>query len=144
MSAHSVGYSGSLSAVNETNCNKKVTLKNSYELISNSSQTCPTSMCLKMNAIVFVDLDGNALQFVLLIRSVNDFSSRERLHNQIEVSKAHVCLLFFRVRYLCPLYPLFSSGMSLYVWPFLQVHPTLCTLVLSIRLRVVVHDKLDL
>ena len=25
-----------------------------------------------------------------------------------------------------------------------QVHPTLCTFVLTIRLRVVIHDKLDL
>ena len=25
-----------------------------------------------------------------------------------------------------------------------QVHPTFCTFVLSIRLRVVIHDKLDL
>ena len=36
-------------------------------------------MCLKMNAIVFVDLDGDALQLVLLIRGVDDFSSRQRL-----------------------------------------------------------------
>ena len=43
-------------------------------------------MCLKMNAIVSVDLDGDALQLVLLICGVNDFSSRQRLQNQIEVS----------------------------------------------------------
>ena len=36
-------------------------------------------MCLKMNAIVFVDLEGDALQLVLLIRGVNDFASRHRL-----------------------------------------------------------------
>ena len=42
-------------------------------------------MCLKMNAIVFVDLDGDALQLVLLIHGVDDFSSK-RLENQIEVS----------------------------------------------------------
>ena len=36
-------------------------------------------MRLKMNAIVFVDLDGDALQLVLLIRGVDDFSSRQRL-----------------------------------------------------------------
>ena len=29
-------------------------------------------MCLKMNAIVFVDLDGDDLQLVLLIRGVDD------------------------------------------------------------------------
>ena len=64
--------------------------KNSYVLTSNS---CPTTMCLKMNAIVFVDLDGDALQLVLLIRGVNDLSSRQRLENQIEVSEAHLCLI---------------------------------------------------
>ena len=32
---------------------------------------------MKMNAIVFVDLEGDALQLVLLIRGVNDFSSRQ-------------------------------------------------------------------
>ena len=67
LSTPPVGYSGSLSTVNETNST------------SNSTQTGPTTMCLKMNGIVFVDLDGDALQFVLLIRSVNDFSSRLRL-----------------------------------------------------------------
>ena len=55
-------------------------------LTSNSIQTCPTTMRLKMNAIVFVDLDGDVLQIVLLIRGVDDFSSRQRLCNQIEVA----------------------------------------------------------
>ena len=41
---------------------------------------------LVLVVFVFVDLDGDALQFVLLIRVVNDFSSRQRLENQIEVS----------------------------------------------------------
>ena len=88
LSTHPVGYSGSLSTVNETNCNKKElwSIKKNYELTSNSLQTCPTTMCLKMNAIVFVDLDGDAFQLVLLIRGVDDFSSRRRLENQIEVS----------------------------------------------------------
>ena len=35
---------------------------------------------------VFVDLDGRALQLVLLIRGVSDFSSRQRLCDQIEAS----------------------------------------------------------
>ena len=34
----------------------------------------------------FVDLDGDAPQLVLLIRGADDFSSRQRLQNQIEVS----------------------------------------------------------
>ena len=71
LSTHRVGYSGSLSTVNETNCNKK-RFEQFYELTSNSIRTCPTTMCLKMNAIVFVDLDGDALQLVLLIRGVDD------------------------------------------------------------------------
>ena len=85
LSTHPVGYSGSLSTVNETNCNKK-SIKQIYERTSNSIQTCLTTMRLKMNAIVFVDLDGDALQLVLLVRGVDDFSSRQRLENQIEVS----------------------------------------------------------
>ena len=36
-------------------------------------------MCLKMNAIVVVDLNGDALQFVLLIRGEDDFSVRQQL-----------------------------------------------------------------
>ena len=67
---------GARGTVNETNCN---TIKKIYELTSSSIQTCPTTMCLVMNAIVFVGLDGDALQFVLLIRGENDFSSRQRL-----------------------------------------------------------------
>ena len=106
---HPVGYSGSLSTVTATNCNKNQ-FKKDYELTSNSMQTCPTTMCLKMNAIVFVDLDGDALQLVLLIRGGDDFSSRQRLENQIEVSQAHFLPALFRVRYHCPWYLFFSSG----------------------------------
>ena len=49
LSTPPVGYSGSPSTVNETNCNKKNSheQKKSYELISNSFQTCHTTMCLK-------------------------------------------------------------------------------------------------
>ena len=84
--------SGSLSTVNETNCNKNQS-KKEMSPTSNSIQTSPTTMRLKMNAIVFVGLDGDALQLVLLIRGVDDFSSRQRPCNQIEVSWAHFCLL---------------------------------------------------
>ena len=41
---------------------------------------------LVLVVFVFVDLDGQVLQLVLLIRGVNDFASRQRLCNQIEVS----------------------------------------------------------
>ena len=41
---------------------------------------------LVLVVFVFVDLDGCALQFVLLIRGVSDFSLRQRLCNQIEAS----------------------------------------------------------
>ena len=40
----------------------------------------------KRDAIVCIDLDVKALQLVLLIRGVNDFTSRQRLENQFEVS----------------------------------------------------------
>ena len=77
----------SLLTVNETNCNKKkINSKKSYELISNSIQTCPTTMCLKSDAIDCIDLDGSALQLVLVIRAVDGFSLRQRVENQIEVS----------------------------------------------------------
>ena len=88
-----VGYSGSLSTVNETNCN--------CELTSNSIRMRTTTRNLEINAniailyvgqlerwrsnlrrkllvlvvFVFVDLDGWALQLVFLIRGVSDFSS---------------------------------------------------------------------
>ena len=97
-----VGYSGSLSTVNETNCNKKeIRAKKNCELTSNSSRMRTTTRNLKLKAniailyvgqlerwrsnlrrkllvlvvYVFVDLDGWALQLVPLIRSVSDFSS---------------------------------------------------------------------
>ena len=63
-----------------------------------------------MNVIVFVDLDGDALQFVLLIRGVNDFSSRQRL---LKLGRSFIgpfLLSLFRVRYHCPWYLFFSSG----------------------------------
>ena len=41
---------------------------------------------LVLVVFVCIDLDGWALQLVLLIRGVNDFSSGQRLCNQIEVS----------------------------------------------------------
>ena len=59
LSTHLVGYSGSIATVNETNCNKKNSdqFQKKYELISNSIQTCPTTMCLKRDAIVCIDLE---------------------------------------------------------------------------------------
>ena len=73
-----VGYSGSLSTVNETSCDKK-----RFEQLKKFVSSLPIPFRLVQprcaNAIVFVDLDGDALQVVLLIRGVNDFSSRQRL-----------------------------------------------------------------
>ena len=66
LSPHSAGYSGSLSTASETNCNKKVTLKNSYELTSNSIQMCPTTKCLKKDAISCIVLEKWVLQLVRL------------------------------------------------------------------------------
>ena len=96
-----VDYSGPLSAVNETNCNKRDSSKKICELTSNSIRMRTTTRNLKLKAniailyvdqferwttnlqrklldhvvCVFVDLDGWALQLVLLIRGVSDFSS---------------------------------------------------------------------
>ena len=41
---------------------------------------------LVLVVFVLVDLDGRALQLVLLIRGVSDFSFRKRLCNQIEAT----------------------------------------------------------
>ena len=99
-----VGYGGSLSTVNETNCDKKKRFeqKNTLcELTSNSIRIRATTRSLKLKAniailyvgqlerwtgnlrtkllvpvvFVFVDLDEWALQLVLLNRGVSDFSS---------------------------------------------------------------------
>ena len=94
---HPVGYSGSLSTVNETNCNKKeIRAKKKCELTPNSIRMRITTRNLEMKAsiailyvgqlwlwtsnpqrkllvlvvFVFVDLGGWALQLVLLIRGV--------------------------------------------------------------------------
>ena len=96
-----VGYSGSLSTVNETNCNKKKDSSNkNCELTSNTIRNRATTRNLELKAniailyvdqferctsnllrkcpvlvvCVFVDLDGWALQLVLLIRGASDFS----------------------------------------------------------------------
>ena len=87
LSTPPVGDSRSLSTVNATNCYKEKINYNTYELISNSIQTCPTtSMCLKRDAIDCIDLDQYALQLVHLIRGENDFSLKQRIENQIEIS----------------------------------------------------------
>ena len=67
LSTPPVGYSGSLSTVNETNGNKKNShqLENSYGLISNS---CSTTMCLKSDAIYCIVLEKWVLQLVRLTR----------------------------------------------------------------------------
>ena len=44
-------------------------------------------MCLKMDAIVFGDLDGDTLQLVLLIRGVDDKSA-------LFCSVSHMAILF--------------------------------------------------
>ena len=74
-------YSGSTSTVNEINCNKKNShqLKNSYELISNSIQTCPTTMCLKRDAIDCIVLEKWVLHLVEGLRS-HARASHSNLH----------------------------------------------------------------
>ena len=76
--------------------------KKSYELTSNTIQTCPTTMCLKMNAIVFVDLDGWALQLVLLIRSVDDFFIKTAARKSDRSFTGPFLPDLFKARYHCP------------------------------------------
>ena len=86
LSTHPVGYSGSLSTVNETNSNKKGHKHFSYELNSNSIPTCPTTMCLKKDAISCIVLEKWVLQLVRLTCGGDDFRQRQQLENRIEVS----------------------------------------------------------
>ena len=101
LSTHTVGYNGSSSTVNETNCNKKES-KKKCELTSESIRMRTTMKNLEMKTnisilcvvgqlerwrsnlrrkllvivvFVFVDLDGWVLRLILLIRGVRDFSS---------------------------------------------------------------------
>ena len=57
-----VGYSGSPSTVNETNCNKKKNLMSS----TNSIQTCPTMNRLRKDAISFAVVKKLVLQLAHL------------------------------------------------------------------------------
>ena len=63
LSTHTVGYSGSISTVNETNC----------ELTSNYIQTCPTTICLKKDVISCIVLEKWVLQLVRLTRGGDGF-----------------------------------------------------------------------
>ena len=65
---------------------------------------------------VCVDLDGWALQLVLLIRGVSD---RSIIGPFLPV--------LFKVRYRCPLYFLFSSGEMIRMVFFCKFIPPLCT-----------------
>ena len=135
LSTPPVGYSGSLSTVNQTNCNEKRCEQffQKYELTSNSIQTCPDTMCLKMNAIVVVDLNGGALQLVLLVRGVDDFFVLTAALKSDRSFIGPFLPALFKVRYHCPWYLFFSSGVRRYVWSscaisshslhFCSVHP---------------------
>ena len=111
LSTPPVGYSGSLSTVNETNCNKK-DLNNSknYELTSNSMQTCPTTMCMKMNTIVNVDLDGDAFQLGSPDSWCKRFFIKTAARKSDRSFIGPFLLALFKVRYHCPWYLFFSSG----------------------------------
>ena len=75
---------------------------------------------------------------VLLIRGVDDFSQGQRLENKIRSFIGPFLPALFKVRYHCPWYLFFSSGVRGYVW-FSCANSSH-----SIRLRVVIHDELDL
>ena len=67
-------------------------------------------MRLKMNATVFVDLDGDALQLVLLIRGVRRFFIETAALKSDRSFIGQFLPALFRVRYHCPWYLFFSSG----------------------------------
>ena len=101
-------------------------------------------MCLKRGAFDCIDLAALALQLVLLIRGVDDFSSRQRVENRIQASLAHFCLLCSKWDTIVLCILSFRLEWDDMYGLLSQVRPNLCTFVLSIRLRVVIHDKQDL
>ena len=60
-------------------------------------------MRLKMNATVFVDLDGDALQLVLLIRGVDDFFIETAAPKSDRSFTGQFLPFLLRVRYHFPL-----------------------------------------
>ena len=70
-----VGYSGSPSTVNETNCTKKKKEVTSNFIMSstNSSQTCPTMNRLRKSAISTFAVEKLVLQLAHLTHGANGF-----------------------------------------------------------------------
>ena len=67
-----VGYSGSPSTVNETNCNKKRSLKKKT-MSSTNFWTCPTRNRLRKSAISHIVLEKLVLQFPHLTHDEDGF-----------------------------------------------------------------------
>ena len=73
LSTPPVGYSGSPSTVNETNCNKKeVTYKKNMSS-TNSSRTCPTMNLLRKSVISDIAVEILVLQFPHLTHDEDGF-----------------------------------------------------------------------
>ena len=70
-------------------------------------------MCLKRDAIYCIVLESFALQLVRLTRGVDDFSQRPTAARKLDRSFTGPFLPdLFRVRYHCPWYLFFSSGVE--------------------------------
>ena len=143
LSTLTVGYSRSLSTVNDT---KKVTQSKKtpfFELTSNSIQTCPTTMRLTMN---------HRLCWFGWRRSstCSPDSWCKRFFIKTPAPKSDRSFIGpFLPAFVQSKIPL--SFVSSLLWSefvcvvfFCKFIPTLCTFVLSIRLRFVIHDKSDL
>ena len=144
LSALSVGYSGSPSTANETNCDKKGHFKKLLWAPPTPVRRVPPWIAwgrvpspILLWRIWFCKLFAG-----LLVKTVFERDCSSRIG-----SKSHrpIFAWLFKVRYHYPWYLSSSSVERWYVWCLLlQVRPSLCTSVLSIRLRVVIHDRLGL
>ena len=72
LSTPPVGYSGSPSTVNKTNCTNMSLSKNLMNS-TNSIQTCPTMKCLRKDAISCIVVEKWVLQLARLTRGGDGF-----------------------------------------------------------------------
>ena len=80
MFTHPVGYSGSLSTVNETNCNKKeIRAKKNCELTSNSIRMRTTTRNLEMKANIAILYVGQLERWTSTLQRKTSCPCRVRL-----------------------------------------------------------------
>ena len=106
-----VSYNGSLSAVNETNCNKKKKEVTSSKFIMNSSNfwTCPSKNRLRKSAISCIAAEILVLQFHHLIHDEDGFLRETAAPKSCRSRVGAFLPDLFNLRYHCPWYLLSFS-----------------------------------